>query len=302
MNSRTRKRQIYGRYRLRGKYWLSAEDRAWENMVPIGREFGSKDYERLEVLDTFTQGRIGEQKAMAFLGIDHDALTAMVERDGLKPGWGYESSIFTREQCQAAVLTWPDWPNESDDEDLPISPDVLPPARGFNELDHPMKNQLQQLQEKFPYMFNVDHIGIDVAPGWMPGFQKLCEKIDERLGADKRGFHWRQCKEKFGSARWYWKMDGHRSSLRVDLISDIGVVETVFKSVETGKPERSLYEQIVELIEKTEAQTRDACIVCGERGKGDEKDGYVLILCEEHARQRSIGNLPSIWFDEDEGE
>lgn len=302
MNSRTRKRQIYGRYRLRGKYWLSAEDRAWENMVPIGREFGSKDYERLEVLDAFTQGRIGEQKAMAFLGIDHDALTAMVERDGLKPGWGYENSIFTREQCQAAVLTWPDWPNESDDEDLPISPDVLPPARGFNELDHPMKNQLQQLQEKFPYMFNGDHIGIDVAPGWMPGFQKLCEQIDELLGADKRGFHWRQCKEKFGSARWYWKMEGHRSSLRVDLISDIGVVETVFKSEESGKPERSLYEQIVELIEEAEAQTRDACIVCGERGKEDEKEGYVLVLCEEHAHQRSIGNLPSIWLDEDEGE
>lgn len=54
MNSRSRKRRIYARYRLRGKFWLTAEDRAWENMVPVGREFGSKDYERLEILDAFT--------------------------------------------------------------------------------------------------------------------------------------------------------------------------------------------------------------------------------------------------------
>lgn len=135
MNSRTRKRQIYGRYRLRGKFWLSAEDRAWENMVPIGREFGSKDYERLEILDAFTQGRIDEQKAIALLGIDHDELIEMVERDGLKPGWGYENSIFTREQCQAAVLTWPDWPTDSDDDIPPVHPTKLAPARGIKELD-----------------------------------------------------------------------------------------------------------------------------------------------------------------------
>lgn len=83
MNSRRRKGQIYARYRQRGKFWLSAEDRAWLNEVPIGREFGSKDYERLEVLDAFTQGRIDSNKAMSLLGIDSVALVEMVEKDGL---------------------------------------------------------------------------------------------------------------------------------------------------------------------------------------------------------------------------
>ena len=55
MNSRDRKGQIYARYRQRGKFWLTAEDRSWLNMAPIGREFGSKDYERLAILDGFTQ-------------------------------------------------------------------------------------------------------------------------------------------------------------------------------------------------------------------------------------------------------
>lgn len=27
--------------------WQSAEDRAWDRMAPVGREFGSPDYERL---------------------------------------------------------------------------------------------------------------------------------------------------------------------------------------------------------------------------------------------------------------
>lgn len=83
MNSRRRKGQIYARYRQRGKFLLTAEDRAWLDMVPIGREFGSKDYERLEVLDAYTQGRIDASKAMGLLGIDSDALAAMVEKDGL---------------------------------------------------------------------------------------------------------------------------------------------------------------------------------------------------------------------------
>jgi len=198
------------------------------------------------------------------------------------------------------VLTWPDWPNESDDEDLPISPDVLPPARGFNELDHQMKNQLQLLQEKFPYMFNGDHIGIDVAPGWMPGFQKLCEKIDQLLGDDKRDFYWRQCKEKFGSARWYWKMKGRPTEIRIDLISESGVIETIAKGKRSA--ESDLSEKIRALIQEAEAHTEHACIYCGEPGTLNKKDGYLLVLCEEHSRQRNAGTLPSIWSDEDEGE
>lgn len=93
MNARTRKRQIYVKYRQRGRCWLTAEDRAWLNMVPIGREFGSKDFDRLTTLDALTQGRIDEQKAMRLLGINREALVAMVEKDGLgsqdiEPGGG----------------------------------------------------------------------------------------------------------------------------------------------------------------------------------------------------------------------
>lgn len=84
MNSRARKRRTYASYRPFGRFWLTAEDRAWLNMVPIGREFGGKDFDRLATFDAFTSGRIDGQKAMSLLGLDHDALVAMVNRDSLR--------------------------------------------------------------------------------------------------------------------------------------------------------------------------------------------------------------------------
>lgn len=312
MNSRDRKRQVYARYQRRGRRWLTAEDRAWLNVVPIGREFGSKDFERLSILDTFTQGRIDEQKAMSLLGIDREALAAMVKKDGLgsqnlKAGWGNGDLLFTPEQCQAAVLTWPDWPNDHDDEpgpimppvsDLTYSPEIFSPAWGLKELDHSMKNQLQQLEEKFPYMFNGPNLGIDIASGWMPGFQVLCEQIDELLGEDKRGFHWTQCKEKCGSARWYWKMKGRPAEIRIDLISETDIAKTIAKGKRPANPEADNSEKISTLIQEAEAHTGHACIVCGAPGKLHKQDGYLLVLCEDHISQRDAGTLPSLWSDE----
>lgn len=51
MNSRKRKLSVnqlfHGRFHSARFFWQSAEDRAWENMAPVGREFGSPDYDRL---------------------------------------------------------------------------------------------------------------------------------------------------------------------------------------------------------------------------------------------------------------
>ncbi len=51
MNQRKRKKTVSERLqnRLRNPrfIWMSAQDRAWVDMVPVGREFGSPDYEGL---------------------------------------------------------------------------------------------------------------------------------------------------------------------------------------------------------------------------------------------------------------
>lgn len=47
--NQARKKRLYARLQIfTRKYVLTAEDRAWLDMTPIGREFGSPDFERLE--------------------------------------------------------------------------------------------------------------------------------------------------------------------------------------------------------------------------------------------------------------
>lgn len=86
MNARARKRCIsqrfYGRFYF-SFIWRSTDDHAWDNIAPVGREFGSKDYERLSILDMYTCGTITESRAMELLNVDRAALLAMLARDGL---------------------------------------------------------------------------------------------------------------------------------------------------------------------------------------------------------------------------
>jgi hypothetical protein len=51
MSQRQRKRTVnelfHNRFYNPRFIWWSVEDLAWDNMAPVGREFGSPDYERL---------------------------------------------------------------------------------------------------------------------------------------------------------------------------------------------------------------------------------------------------------------
>lgn len=158
-------------------------------------------------------------------------------------------------------------------------------------------NTPEQLFARFPYMFEGPHIGIGIPLGWMPIFQKLCEDLDALLGADKHDFHFTQCKEKFGSARWYWSMTGNQSAIRVDLISQQGEVTSLVGRGRAVTPHASLSEQVTALIDAATGQTQQACIVCGASGTRDRHDGWILVLCGVHAQQRRFGQLPAHWFE-----
>lgn len=195
MKRRANKRRISARYRLRGKtIWLTAEERAWENMVPIIS---------------------------------------------------------------------------------PDSPEVL-----------------KRLHARFPYMYEGENIGLSISRGWMLMFAKLCEDIDALLGADKQGFHWIQIKEKFGSARFYWSMEGGRQAVRVNEIDKLGDVTTLVERHLEDSSNPTLQEQISALVDAASDKTQHMCIVCGQPGKGHSDRDYVLILCDEHIRQREAGIEP----------
>ncbi len=73
MSTRTTKRRIYQllHSRFNGTtLWKSAEEQAWLDVAPVGREFGSPDYERLQILDLYAEGRMTSDEAMRQLGVD----------------------------------------------------------------------------------------------------------------------------------------------------------------------------------------------------------------------------------------
>jgi hypothetical protein len=154
----------------------------------------------------------------------------------------------------------------------------------------------KQLKLRFPYMFAGENIGFSFYRGWFPLFAKLCEDIDALLGEDKRGFHWAQLKEKFGSASFYWEMTGYAQQLHVSLISDNQVDE-----FSTRYRKDSLPSQIDTLVREATMATRSRCIVCGEAATLDRSESYVLVLCEHHAtRRRQDQKLDPPWFSDEE--
>ena len=73
MSTRINKRRIYRLFyhRFHGEFlWRSKEEQAWLDVAPVGREFGSPDYERLQVLDIYAAGKMNREDAMRMLGVD----------------------------------------------------------------------------------------------------------------------------------------------------------------------------------------------------------------------------------------
>jgi hypothetical protein len=160
---------------------------------------------------------------------------------------------------------------------------------------------LKHLKARHPYMFAGENIGLSFHRGWFPVFAQLCEDIAALLGPDKRGFHWVQLKEKFGSARYYWEMDQHEPNLRLDLIGPNGVTSLRLSDLqEPGTAQPSLARRIDELVRAAEDATRSMCIVCGQPATLNHDQAWILALCVHHAGQRRLGKLEPAWFPDEE--
>lgn len=160
---------------------------------------------------------------------------------------------------------------------------------------------LKDLQARYPYQFKDPELGIAMAKGWVVVFAQLCADVDQVLGQDKRGFHWSQVKEKFGSARFYFQFAGRKPDLRLDIQMPGGVLSQVMpfeRPVRTDQ-DRSFEQvnsEIRQLAMQAEMATRRVCLVCGRAGSQDVDAGYVLVLCPEHRVQRQQPEgLPPFW-------
>jgi hypothetical protein len=74
MDTRRNKGRIYTLFyhRFYGeRLWRSKEEQAWLDVIPVGREFGSPDFERLQALDLYSAGEMSREDAMRVLGLDN---------------------------------------------------------------------------------------------------------------------------------------------------------------------------------------------------------------------------------------
>lgn len=163
---------------------------------------------------------------------------------------------------------------------------------------------LKSLHERYPYQFAGKHIGISTTRGWLSIFAQLCADIDQLLGTDKRGFHWRQVKEKFGSGRAYWALGNTAGPQHVDLRGREGVMSFVSDPSDSQHDAQTeqLVRSIAALVNAAMDKTCETCAVCGAPGITDQTGGYLLVLCPEHTAQRKKDpeTMDSPWFDNEE--
>jgi hypothetical protein len=138
-------------------------------------------------------------------------------------------------------------------------------------------NNPKKLRARYPYQFAGEQISMSYSRGWFHLFSQLCADIDHALGDDKRGFHWTQVKEKFGSARLYFQMTPGVSSDESDLM-----------------------QRLLSLKNEAEAASQRTCVACGQPGRVYPDMGWMLAVCETHHQEQAAGTLGSIYFEDDE--
>lgn len=153
--------------------------------------------------------------------------------------------------------------------------------------------RVQTLRVRFPYQFEGARLGLYLCSGWMGLFEKLCEDIDQVLGWDKRGFHWDQVKEKYGSARFYFLLGAMPEDLRMDLHTEKGLLSKVVPGEDRpGSPkysedQLSLVKRLRKLSIEAEMASQHSCAVCGRAGDLDRSQPWIMVLCDEHKSQRA---------------
>ena len=148
---------------------------------------------------------------------------------------------------------------------------------------------VEQLKARFPYMFRGKTVSMEFYDGWLPTFVETCEQIDKVLGESKRAFRWVQVKEKFGSARFYYRLTRLKRVV-IGVSGDQGgraLIKNVFTKV--GDPLAFRIDAIVDLAE---ARTQTICMLCGADAQTRPYDGYYWTLCAAHAPPVEPFNRP----------
>jgi hypothetical protein len=137
--------------------------------------------------------------------------------------------------------------------------------------------QLNELKQRFSYMFTGPHIGLDIHRGWLSDFIKACEAIDALLAEDKRGFRWKQIKAKYGFARYYFDTD-FVHTMRLSISDGKGVYELT-----NGLEGHDIEQQINKICNDAEQTSMTKCMVCGDPAEIRAYGNWDICACEKHS-------------------
>lgn len=114
---------------------------------------------------------------------------------------------------------------------------------------------IDTLKARFGYMFAKPTISLEFCKGWFPIVVGLCLEIDCVLGEHRPSFHWVQIKEKLGSMRLHFELDGAPEPLR--------------KSLQA-------------LVSQAGQESARCCMVCGEPARLSCQGAWMVTVCDVH--------------------
>jgi len=121
----------------------------------------------------------------------------------------------------------------------------------------------------------------DLPAGWYDLADRLCVDIEAELGAEPQRFAVTQIKEKFGTLRFYFALEG-AEDFYMDIRGTDGVRTTVNRA--DGPP---TMDRLRKLVRDASERSAALCQECGEVGQASVHDGWVQTLCTRHAQERA---------------
>lgn len=155
-------------------------------------------------------------------------------------------------------------------------------------------NDALALKERYPYMFEGQHIGLTFYRGWTQILMRACEQIDEFLAGDHLGFRWVKLESDRGAGLFlyvlgesrHFVVDLHRETRRAMMFAAYDIAGDVTIQVDR-------------IVMEAERVAGTACMVCGGRAVPASHFGTELTLCAAHTPEalncRGEEGLEGVW-------
>lgn len=140
---------------------------------------------------------------------------------------------------------------------------------------HDYEQRIAALKSRYRYLFEGDHLGHDILPGWVSIIEELCARLDEAFADhEKPKVHFDQIKEKLGGLRAYLNV----APLRLDILGDGPSISGYLRREKTS----GLFTRLGPLIRAAEEQSLETCCFCAAPGKLRGDRSWLLTLCDRH--------------------